>query len=241
MSDISLSAGIRANLLSLQQSADLFDRTTQRLASGKRVNSAVDNPTNFFASVNLTDRAEGLSARLDGMGQAIQQIKAADQGITTIRSFISSMKGIVNNALANNDSGARESLGRQFNELIVQMNTTAVDSSYQGVNLLRSEETTTVQFNETFDQSSLDVKGFNIGGPGASNDAEAGVDGNIQSAGGFTGKTVWTVDSTGTKVSGEDYAMAISIQGSDEAFGIQGAQIGATTIAGSISWTGASY
>ena len=241
MSDISLNAGIRSNLLSLQQSSELFDRTTQRLSSGKKVNSAVDNPTNFFASVNLTDRAQGLSARLDGMGQAIQQIKAADQGISTIRSFISSMKGIVNNALANNDSGARESLGRQFNELIVQMNTTAVDSSYQGVNLLRSEETTTVQFNETFDQSSLDVKGFNIGGPGADNDAEAGIDGNIQSAGGFTGKTVWTVDSTGTKVNGEDYAMAISVQGSDEAFGIQGAQIGTSPVGGSISWTGASY
>jgi len=242
MSDISLSAGIRANLLSLQQSADLFDRTTQRLASGKRVNSAVDNPTNFFASVNLTDRAEGLSARLDGMGQAIQQIKAADQGITTIRSFISSMKGIVNNALSNTDSDARESLGKQFNELIVQMNTTARDSSYQGVNLLRNSETTTVQFNETFDKSSLDVKGFNIGGPGADNLGEVDATGNVASVGGFSGFTMITVDSNGVTVSSQSAAIAVSVQGSTEAFGIQGAHIGTSTAPShAISWSGADY
>ena len=97
MPDVSLNASIRGTLQSLKQSSTLLDQTTERLASGKKVSSAVDNPTNFFASVNLTDRAAGLSSRLDGMGQSIQQIKAADQ-ITTIRSFISAMKGVVNNA-----------------------------------------------------------------------------------------------------------------------------------------------
>jgi flagellin-like hook-associated protein FlgL len=241
MSDVSLNAGIRSNLLSLQQSSDLFDRTTQRLASGKKVNSAVDNPTNFFASVNLTDRAEGLNARLDGMGQSIQQIKAADQGITTIRSFISSMKGVVNNALSNTDSEARESLGKQFNELIVQMNTTARDSSYQGVNLLTGNETTTVQFNETFDQSSLDVKGFNIGGPGADNLGEVDAQGNLASAGGFAVSNIVTVDSNGNTVSGQAAAIAVEIQGSDEAFGIQSAQIGTSAVAGAVSWTGPNF
>ena len=95
MSDVSLNASIRGTLQSLKQATTLFDQTTERLASGKKVSSAVDNPTNFFASVNLNDRAEGLSSRLDGMGQSIQQIKAADQGISTIRSFISAMKGVV--------------------------------------------------------------------------------------------------------------------------------------------------
>jgi flagellin len=240
MSDISLNAGIRSNLLSLQQAASLFDRTTERLASGKKVNTAVDNPTNFFASVNLTDRAEGLSARLDGMGQAIQQIKAADQGITTIRSFISSMKGIINNALSNSDGAVRESLGRQFNELIVQMNTTARDSSYQGVNLLRNEETTTVQFNETFDASSLDVKGFNIGGPGLDNDGKVDATGNLASAGGFTGG-ITIVDATGSLVTTSAVALAISVQGSDTIFGIQSAQIGTSAVPGAVNWAGADY
>lgn len=182
MSDVSLNAGIRSNLLSLQQSTKLFDRTTTRLASGKKVNSAVDNPTNFFASVNLTDRSEGLTARLDGMGQAIQQIKAADTGITTIRSFISAMKGVVNNALANTDVDARRALGKQFNELIVQISTTAKDSGYQGINLLERNETNTVQFSETFDDSTLDVRGFDIRGPGADGRGVVDSNGDVDNA-----------------------------------------------------------
>lgn len=182
MADISLSAGIRANLLSLQQSSDLFDRTTQRLASGRKVNSAVDNPTNYFASINLTDRSEGLTARLDGMGQAVQQIKAADNGITTIRGFISAMKGVVNNALSNTDADGREALGKQFNELVVQISNTAKDSGYQGINLLERNETNTVQFSETFDDSTLDVRGFDVRGPGADGRGQVDASGNLETA-----------------------------------------------------------
>lgn len=181
MSDISLNSGIRSNLLSLQSSSKLFNRTTERLASGRKVNTAIDNPTNFFASVNLTDRSAGLSARLDSMGQAVQQIKAADNGITTIRSFISAMKGVVNNALSNSDGDARRALGRQFNELLVQVSTTAKDSGYQGINLLERNETNRVQFNEIFDASTLDVRGFNIQGPGADGRALVDTNGNIAS------------------------------------------------------------
>lgn len=176
MSDISLNSGIRANLLQLQNTSSLFTRTTERLASGKKVNSAIDSPTNFFASVNLTDRAEGLSARLDGMGQAIQTIKAADNGISTIRSFISAMKGVVNNAIGSSDPSERTSLGKQFNELIVQVRNTAKDASYQGVNLLQGNTTNTIQFNEKFDDSRLDIIGFDVAGPGA--DGLAVVDAN---------------------------------------------------------------
>lgn len=240
MSDVSLNAGIRANLLSLQQSSAQFDKTTTRLASGKRVNSAVDNPTNFFASINLTDRAEGLTARLDGMGQGIQQIKAADQGITTIRSFLSAMKGVVNNALSNSDSNAREALGKQFNELIVQMNTTSVDANYQGVNLLRGNETTTIQFNETFDESTLDVTGFNVGGPGSDNIGTIGSDGNLASAGGFTNPII-TVDATGAQVTTSGAAIAISVQDSTTVYGIQSAQIGTVAAGSSVSWSGNDY
>jgi flagellin len=240
MSDISLSAGIRSNLQALQQSSTAFNKTTAALASGKKVSSAVDNPTNFFASINLTDRAEGLTARLDGMGQSIQQIKVADNGITTIRSFISAMKGVVNNALANTDSGAREALGRQFNELIVQINSTAIDSSYQGVNLMRGEEVTTVQFNETFDESKLDILGFNIGGPGADNTGTLDSSGNVVSAGGFA-NPITTVDATGNTITTAAAALAISIPGSTTVYGIQSAQIGTTAVGGAVSWSGSTY
>ena len=107
-----------------------------------------------------------LGSRLDSMGQAVQRIQAADNGISTIRSFISAMKGVVNNALGNTDADGRDDLGKQFNALIAQIGTAAADSSYQGINLLQDTgntgESETVQFNETFDQSTLQVKGFNI-------------------------------------------------------------------------------
>ena len=178
MADVSLNSGIRANLLTLQRSSASFQNTTERLATGKKVNSAIDNPTNFFAAVNLTDRAEGLSARLDGIGQAVQTVKAADNGISTIRSFVSAMKGVVNNALGNTDGNERADMGRQFNELLVQVAQTAKDSSYQGVNLLQGNETNTVQFGESFDASKLDVLGFDLGGPGS----EVNADGEIAAA-----------------------------------------------------------
>lgn len=241
MPDVSLNASIRGTLQSLKQSSTLFDQTTERLASGKKVSSAVDNPTNFFASVNLTDRAVGLSSRLDGMGQSIQQINAADQGITTIRSFISAMKGVVNNALGNTDSDARLALGKQFNELIVQMNTTAMDSSYSGVNLLRSQETTKVQFNETFDASTLEVKGFNVGGPGGTNDSGADASGALASAGGFGGYNVTTVDESGALVTTEGAAIAISVQGTNTAYGIQSAATDASAQSHEVSWVGPDY
>jgi flagellin len=182
MADIALNAGIRSNLLQLQRSSSLYQDTTQRLASGKKVNSAIDSPTNFFAAVNLSDRAEGLSARLDGIGQAIQTVKAADNGISTIRSFVSAMKGVVNNAIGNTDGDARTALGRQFNELLVQVSQTASDASYQGVNLLQGNETNTVQFGETFDASKLDVLGFDLGGPGSEVDANGEVAAAAQTA-----------------------------------------------------------
>jgi len=183
MAEVSLTSGIRANLLQLQNSSDAFQTTTSRLASGKKVTSAIDNPTNFFASVNLTDRAEGLSARLDGIGQSIQTIKAADNGIGTIRSFLSAMKGVVNNAIGNSDATERGALGRQFNELVVQIGQTAKDSEYSGVNLLQDNTTSTVQFNEQFDDSKLDVLGFDVAGPGSDGLAEVDNDGNIAAAG----------------------------------------------------------
>lgn len=174
MSDISLNAGIRANLLTMQKTESLFRRTTERLGTGKKVNSAIDNPTNYFAAVNLNDRASGLNARLDSMGEAVQQIKAADNGINAIRSLLSSMKGIVNNALSQSDDSARVALGDQFNELLKQAADVASDSGYAGTNLLQGDSIT-VQFNESFDESTLDVSGFTVAG-GRSGSAAANLE-----------------------------------------------------------------
>jgi flagellin len=243
MSDVSLNPGIRANLLQLQSSSSLFQRTTQRLASGKKVNSAIDNPTNFFAAVNLTDRAEGLTSRLDGMGQAVQTIKAADNGISTIRSFISAMKGVVDNAISTNSATVRISLGKQFNELIVQVRNAAKDSAYQGINLLQGNATSTIQFNEKFDNSSLNIFGFDLAGPGADGLAVVDSDGNIASAAETAVIQVASQASDASNVSlaartvTAEVALFLNNQTGGTAIGIQGAG----TLPGSVDWGASNY
>jgi len=92
--EVSLTSGMRANLYSLQSTAKLLDITQKRLATGKKVNSALDNPTNFFAAQAHTNRASDLSSLKDGMSEAIQVIKAADQGISGITTMIEAAKGL---------------------------------------------------------------------------------------------------------------------------------------------------
>jgi flagellin-like hook-associated protein FlgL len=99
MSDITLSAGVRQNLLALQSTASLLSTTQEDLATGKRVNSALDNPSNFFTSQSLNNRAGDLSALLDSIGQAQQTLTLADQGITSLTNLVQSAKSIANQAL----------------------------------------------------------------------------------------------------------------------------------------------
>jgi flagellin-like hook-associated protein FlgL len=237
MSDISLNAGIRSNLLQLQQSSRLFDRTTERLASGKEVNSAIDNPTNFFASVNLNDRASGLETRLDSMGQAIQRIKAADNGISTIRGFVSAMKGVVNNALGNTDADARADLGTQFNELIVQISETAKDSGYAGINLLERNETETVQFNETFDASVLNVRGFDVRGPGSDGRGRVDASGNVASAAITANITQASVASVSSVASASAQASVASVSASGFSATVAAATNNTVSFAGGTGFT----
>jgi flagellin len=88
MSDITLSAGVRQNLLSLQQTATDLTTTQEALATGKAVNSAADNPSAYFTSQNLTNTANSLSALLDQIGQGQQTISAATNGLTGITSLL---------------------------------------------------------------------------------------------------------------------------------------------------------
>jgi flagellin-like hook-associated protein FlgL len=155
--DISLTAGMRSNLLSLQGTVDLLTRTQERLATGKKVNSALDNPTSFFAAQSLNSRASDLSVLKDAMGQAIQTIKAADAGYSGITKLIEAAKGIASSALSTSDTTVRAAYATQFGDLMTQIDNLAADSGYQGTNLLASEDLT-VNFNED-GSSSLTVSG----------------------------------------------------------------------------------
>lgn len=97
-SNITLSSSVRQNLLSLQNTADLMSTTQNRLATGKKVNSALDNPSNFFTSQALNNRASDLNSLLDSIGQAQQTLKAADQGITSVTKLVESAKSIAKQA-----------------------------------------------------------------------------------------------------------------------------------------------
>src|SRR6185437_377649 len=98
MGDITLSAGVRQNLLALQSIASLLSITQQALATGKKVNSALDNPSNFFTSQSLNNRANDLNALLDSIGQAQQTVNTAEQGITSLTNLVQSAKSIATQA-----------------------------------------------------------------------------------------------------------------------------------------------
>ena len=111
MADISLTASMRSNLLSLQNTQSLMDMTQERLSTGKKVNSAIDNPSSYYMSRSLTNRAGDLEALLDSMGQGIQTIKAANEGIESITSFVEQAKAIANTARDTTVSTQVESTG----------------------------------------------------------------------------------------------------------------------------------
>jgi flagellin len=98
-SGITLSAGVRNNLLSLQNTAELMGTTQNRLATGKKVNSALDNPSNFFTSSALQSRAGDLSSLLDSISSAVKTIEAADNGVAALTKLVETAQATARSAL----------------------------------------------------------------------------------------------------------------------------------------------
>ncbi len=149
MKDITLSAAVRQNLLTLQSTADLMSGVQNKLATGLKVNSALDNPNSFFTASGLNSRASDLSNLLDDMGQSLQTIKAADKGIQTITDLVETAKAKANQALQTQSQYERKKYAEQYNDLLEQIEDVARDSSYKGKNLLAGQgnDLTTI-FNE---------------------------------------------------------------------------------------------
>src|SRR6187551_1432379 len=99
MSDITLSKAVRSNLLNLQSTASLLGKAQERLSSGLRVNSALDNPTNFFTAQSLNSRANDLSQLSDAVSNAVQTVAAADKGISAITKLVESAQATARQAL----------------------------------------------------------------------------------------------------------------------------------------------
>ena len=187
--DVGLTSSMRSNLASLQTTARLMGSTEDKLATGKRVNTAVDNPANFFAARGHETRANLMSGLKDNISEAIQTVKAGDAGIKGVLSTIESLRGIVTQARsAINDSSTSaavigadvdEGLTGQYNRLIGQMNNLVNDSSYKGTNFLSGTTSVTVNLNENatttivlsgFDSSALglEISGGVAGGKNTS-------------------------------------------------------------------------
>lgn len=160
MAEISLTSGMRSNLLSLQGTSKLIDQTQNRLSTGKKVNTPLDNPTNFFAAQGHMERASDLSVRKDGMTEAIQMVKSADTGIKAISAIIESAKGVITAASATNDASERSTYTATFNNLLSQISMLSSDAGYRGTNLLTGGSQT-VEFGQRTNTATLQINGFN--------------------------------------------------------------------------------
>jgi flagellin-like hook-associated protein FlgL len=148
MSDIVLSSGVRSNLLQLQQTADLITSTQTKLATGKRVNSALDNPINFFTAQSLNVRANDLNALLDTMSTGINTIQAANNGLSAITKLVQSAQSLASQAQQTSDTTVRATLASQFDSIRSQIDQLANDAGINGVNLLGGNDLT-ITLNES--------------------------------------------------------------------------------------------
>ncbi|MGE4064749.1 MAG: flagellin [Rhodospirillaceae bacterium] len=154
--EITLSTATRTNLLSLQNTTSLIGRTQERLATGLKVNSAIDDALAFFKARNLNSRASDLQTIKDGVTDGINVIKAGIQGLESMESILKQMKALAQSAISSPESSTRAKLASQFNELRSQVDNLAEDSSFNGINLIKNStqpfaagaDQLTVKFNE---------------------------------------------------------------------------------------------
>lgn len=137
INDISLTTGMRQNLVSLQQSADLLNRTQNRLGTGLKVSSPTDDPAVYFKALGHTNAASDLAALKDNMSESVQTIKAAQVGIKSITGILDQMKATINSAKNATTSADKASYATQYDALRTQLDNIAEDSTYGGVNLIK--------------------------------------------------------------------------------------------------------
>jgi flagellin-like hook-associated protein FlgL len=147
--EIKLSAATRTNLLSLQSTTKLIGRTQERLSTGLKVNSALDDASAYFQSRSLNNRASDLSQVKASIDQSIQTLKAALTGIEGATKIVEQLKGIASAAKNATSATERSALANQADQLAAQLNNLINDSSYNGVNLIKATpDNLQVNFNE---------------------------------------------------------------------------------------------
>ena len=166
---IALTSGMRQNLISLQNVNNMMETTQKRLSTGKKVNSALDDPVNFFKAKDHSNRASDLAAKKDGMGEAVKIIEAGNSGIESMENLLNQMKSLASAAKTSDNVGDLED---QYNTVLAQVANLARDANYGGQNLTQRESASTanslvVELNEyaasnSTQGSSLTVDGFSV-------------------------------------------------------------------------------
>ncbi|SUS08326.1 Flagellin [uncultured Defluviicoccus sp.] len=167
MSSVALSSSMRNNLLSLQKTNSLLETSQLRLSTGLKVNSALDDARSFFTAQGLNNRATDLGRLVDGMGQSVQTVKAADTGVTAMTKLMEQADSIVTQAKEHLNSGGAATdaeiaaFEKDFDALMVQMEGVMEDANYRGINLLTSDKLVT-QFNED-NSNTFEIAGAGFG------------------------------------------------------------------------------
>lgn len=161
MAGITLSAPIRSNLLTLQKTSDLIGQTENRLATGLKVASPIDNAVAYFQAKALTDRGSDFAEKKDSIDQGISSLQTALTAIDGVEKVVKQMKGLLLSAKSST-AEERKDLEAQFNTLAQNVNTLANDASYQGLNLVAGTAAKlTVEFSMA-SNAKLDVNGVDL-------------------------------------------------------------------------------
>lgn len=150
MSDINLTLSTRANLLSLQTTKSLLDRTSTRLSTGLKVNAPSDNAPAYFAAQALNFRAQNFDAASSAVNQAVKSLDAAITGLQGVTKLVQNAQGIMTSLLTSSSLSASDSLRTQYNSLLSQIDLLTNDASYQGINLINNAtQSLTLSFSNT--------------------------------------------------------------------------------------------
>ena len=147
MSEVTLTAAVRQNLLSLQSTADLIGRTQNRLSTGLRVRSPLDDAVAYFQAKGLSDRATDFIEKKAGIDQGISSLTSATDAVDGVQNLVQQLKGLANNAKSATTTTEITNIVSQFNDLRLQIGYLAADAMYQGLNLVNGTGSTlTVSF-----------------------------------------------------------------------------------------------
>jgi len=167
MADVTLSAAVRGSLLSLQGTTDLIDRTQNRLSTGLKVSSAIDDPVAFFQAKTLTDRAFDFTEKKDGIDQGVSTVTAAIDGLNAVESLVRQLKGVAQ-SLKSSTGTQFTDLVTQFNDLRAQIDLLTADSTYQGTNLINGTgQTLSTEFSD-LSTSKLSISSVDVTAVGLS-------------------------------------------------------------------------